>query len=174
MGSDRHITFSAFIYVDLTAICVCIIFHLVHDGNGFGGLGKSIKNSNSLVFETCSSWPSFSRRLQRKKTNKVKAIEIDGVASRGLAVWLSQHSEEEPTRGHDTSNTDVRLGRQAQEISAALVDLVNLSSWVIDQVLTGELVEAVIKLEFWDHEKATRIGKFFLLLSSTFWRSIDT
>ncbi len=132
MSSDPHITVTTFIYVDLTTVCVCIIFHLVHDWNSFGGSGKSIKDSDSLVFESSSSWPGLSGRLQRKKTNKVKAIKIDGVASRWLAVWLSQDSKEEPTRGNDASDTNVRLCSQAQEISAALVDLVNLSRWVID------------------------------------------
>ena len=83
------------------------------------------------------------------------------------SVRLGQNTQEKPSWRNDDSDANVRLGVEAEELGASLVNLAHLGGWIIDQVFSRELIEAVIKLELWEHEQTLSDSVLFHLLSLT-------
>jgi len=76
-----------------------------------------------------------------------------------------EYTDEEPTRRDHNSDTRIGARVQMKEGAASSVNFTDLRCRIVHQVLLIELVEAVIELEFRDHEKARVECKSFLSLS---------
>ena len=146
----------------LGAIVLFVIFiHSCHAHWIF----KGVMDWNSLVHEASCCRPGLFGRLQRHKTCKVKAIQIDWVSIGSSGIWLSQDCKEEPARANYTGHSKIGSVREVQEGGTPLVNLSHLSGWIVCEVLTGQLVDDVIKLELRDHEHTCRLCHVFHLFS---------